>query len=113
MSENTTENKTSYKPGMLVKVHQKIKEMNTKGEEKDRIQVFEGTIIAAKHGKEAGATITVRKISNGIGVEKIFPIHSPVIDKIEVVKEYIVRRAKLGYLRDPKYKRKMEEKKTK
>jgi large subunit ribosomal protein L19 len=113
MSENTTENKASYKPGMLVKVHQKIKEMNTKGEEKDRIQVFEGTIIAAKHGKEAGATITVRKISNGVGVEKIFPIHSPVIDKIEVVKEYIVRRAKLGYLRDPKFKRKMEEKKTK
>jgi large subunit ribosomal protein L19 len=98
---------------MLVKVHQKIKETNTKGEEKDRIQVFEGTIIAAKHGQEAGATITVRKISNAVGVEKIFPIHSPVVEKIEVVKEYAVRRAKLHYLRDPKFKRKIEEKKTK
>lgn len=104
---------TAYKPGMLVKVHQKIKETNTKGEEKDRIQIFEGTIIAAKHGKEAGATITVRKISNGVGVEKVFPIHSPIIDKIEVVKEYEVRRAKLHFLRDPEFKRKMEEKKVK
>jgi large subunit ribosomal protein L19 len=113
MTENNTDKKLIYRPGMLVKVHQKIKETNTKGEEKDRIQVFEGTIIAAKHGQEAGATITVRKISNAVGVEKIFPIHSPVVEKIEVVKEYAVRRAKLHYLRDPKFKRKIEEKKTK
>lgn len=104
---------TTYKPGMVVKVHQKIKETNTKGEEKDRIQVFEGTIIAAKHGTEAGATITVRKISNGVGVEKVFPIHSPIIDRIEIIKQYVVRRAKLHFLRDPKFKRKIEEKKTK
>jgi large subunit ribosomal protein L19 len=113
MIEETAIKTTTYKPGMLVKVHQKIKETNTKGEEKDRIQIFEGTIIAAKHGKEAGATITVRKISNAIGVEKVFPIHSPIIDKIEVIKEYEVRRAKLHFLRDPEYKRKMEEKKVK
>ena len=113
MTEETAVKTTTYKPGMLVKVHQKIKETNTKGEEKDRIQIFEGTIIAAKHGKEAGATITVRKISNAIGVEKVFPIHSPIIDKIEVVKEYEVRRAKLHFLRNPEYKRKMEEKKVK
>lgn len=113
MTEETVVKNTIYRPGMLVKVHQKIKETNTKGEEKDRIQIFEGTIIAAKHGKEAGATITVRKISNAIGVEKVFPIHSPIIDKIEVVKEYEVRRAKLHFLRNPEYKRKMEEKKVK
>lgn len=113
MTEETAVKNTTYRPGMLVKVHQKIKETNTKGEEKDRIQIFEGTIIAAKHGKEAGATITVRKISNAIGVEKVFPIHSPIIDKIEVVKQYVVRRAKLHFLRDPEFKRKMEEKKVK
>ncbi len=113
MTAEANQKSTVYKSGMLVKVHQKIKETNAKGEEKDRIQVFEGTVIAAKHGTEAGATITVRKISNGVGVEKVFPIHSPLIDHIEVVKEYIVRRAKLNYLRDPKFKRKMEEKKTK
>lgn len=111
MTETTTpKNTLRYQPGMLVKVHQKIKETNTKGEEKDRIQIFEGTIIAAKHGNEPGATITVRKVSNGIGVEKIFPIHSPVVDKIEVAKTYAVRRAKLHFLRNPKFKG-LEEKK--
>ncbi len=98
-----------YKPGMVVKVHQKIKETNTKGEEKERIQIFEGTIIAAKHGKEAGATITVRKISEGVGVEKIFPLKAPVVTKIEIVKQMAVRRAKLHHLRNPKFKRKMKE----
>ncbi|MFA6424422.1 MAG: 50S ribosomal protein L19 [Candidatus Magasanikbacteria bacterium] len=98
-----------YKPGMVVKVHQKIKEMNTKGEEKERIQIYEGTVIAAKHGREAGATITVRKISEGVGVEKIFPIYSPVVDKIEIVRQLEVRRAKLGYLRNPEFKRKMKD----
>ena len=111
MAETTTPKNTAlYQPGMLVKIHQKIKDTNSKGEEKDRIQVFEGTIIAAKHGTQAGATITVRKISNGVGVEKIFPIHSPIIDKIEVVKKYAVRRAKLHFLSDQKFKRKLEEK---
>jgi large subunit ribosomal protein L19 len=94
---------------MVVKIHQKIKEINPKGEEKERIQIFEGTILAVRHGKEAGATITVRKISEGIGVEKIFPIYSPVIAKIEIAKQYQVRRAKLHYLRGD-FKRKMKEK---
>jgi len=95
------------KSGMIVRAHQKIKETNTKGEEKERIQIFEGTIIAVKHGSEPGATITVRKISNGVGVEKIFPINSPIVVKIELVREMKVRQAKAGYLR--KFKKKLRE----
>lgn len=108
MTENTN-TAVLYKPGMVVKVHQKIKETNTKGEEKERIQVYEGTIIAARHGNEKGSTITVRKVSEGIGVEKIFPIYSPVVEKIEVVKQMAVRRARLNYLRDKNFKRKLQE----
>ena len=108
-----TEAKTTikYGAGMIVKVHEKIKEINAKGEEKERVQIFEGTIIGAKHGTETGATITVRKISDGVGVEKIFPIHSPSVEKIEVLKQMTVRRAKLNYLRDPKFKRRLTEEK--
>lgn len=92
------------RPGMIVVVHQIIKEKNAKGEEKERIQLFEGTILAVKHGKEAGATVTVRKVSNGIGVEKIFPIHSPVVAKIEVLRQMKVRQARPYYLRSTKKK---------
>lgn len=113
MSEETkVQTAAVYKPGMVVKVHLKVKEFNAKGEEKERIQVFEGTILAVRHGSETGATMTVRKVSDGVGVERIFPVLSPVIDKIEVVKEYEVRRAKLHYLRDADFKRKMVEKKV-
>jgi len=113
MTEEIKNVPVELKPGMVVKIHQKIKELNAKGEEKERIQIFEGTIIAAKHGREPGATITVRKISEGVGVEKIFPIHSPIIDKVEVVKQLVVRRAKITFLRNPKFKRKIKEEKTK
>ncbi len=97
----------ALKPGMIVKVHQKIKDVNAKGEEKERIQLYEGTILAIKHGKEAGATVTVRKISDGIGVEKIFPIHSPVVEKIELVRQMKVTKARPYFLRE--YKKKLTE----
>ncbi|MFH1098686.1 MAG: 50S ribosomal protein L19 [Candidatus Uhrbacteria bacterium] len=96
------------RPGETVRVHLRVKEMNTKGEEKERIQVFEGMVIARRHGSEPGATFTVRKISDGIGVERIFPLHAPTIAKMEVVKKHRVRRAKLHYLRG-KYGKKMRE----
>ncbi len=87
------------KPGMVVKIYQKIKEKNPKGEIKERLQYFEGTILARKGGNEPGATITVRKISNGVGVEKIFPLALPTIDKIELLQKIKTRRAKLYFLR--------------
>jgi len=97
------------KPGMTVRVHQKIKEKGPKGE-KERVQVFEGIVLAYKHGKQKGATITVRKVSEGIGVEKIFPIHSPNIVKIEPTKQAKVKKSKLYYLRS--YKKRLKEKKV-
>ena len=102
----------SLKPGMIVKVHQKIKETNTKGEEKERIQIFEGMIIALKHGNQQSGTVTVRKVSEGVGVEKIYPIHSPVVDKIELVRQMKVRQSRPYYLRTHK-KRLKEVKETK
>lgn len=83
------------KAGDTVRVHQKIQD---KG--KTRIQIFEGLVLARKHGNEPGATFTVRKVASGVGVEKIFPLYSPNIDKIEIVKRAKVRRAKLYYIRE-------------
>ncbi len=79
--------------GDTVKVHVKIKEGD-----KQRIQVFEGTVIAKKHGG-INETFTVRRISHGCGVERVFPVHSPVVDKVDIVRSGRVRRAKLYYLR--------------
>lgn len=89
----------SLAPGMIVRVHQKIKELNAKGEEKERIQIFEGTIIAMSHGIEPGATVTVRKVSEGVGVERIYPIHSSAVASIELVRRMRVRHAKPYFLR--------------
>ena len=90
-----TRKNLDIKSGDTVRVWQKIQE---KG--KTRLQAFEGLVIAVKHGKQAGATFTVRKISLGVGVEKIFPIYSPMIDSIETLKRSKVRRAKLYHIRD-------------
>lgn len=95
-------------PGMTIRVHQMLVEKTSKGEEKKRIQIFEGIVIARKHGNEPGATITVRKIASGVGVEKIFPVRSPWIAKIDIVRKAAVRRAKLSYLRD--YSKRLKEK---
>ena len=103
--------RNALKPGMIVRVHQKIKDVNKKGEEKERVQVFEGTVLALKHGNEPGATVTVRKVSGGIGVEKIFPIHSPIVEKIELVRHMLVRQSKAMYLRT--YKKRLKEVKKK
>jgi len=85
---------TEVKPGCTVKVYQRIKEGK-----KERVQAFEGLVIARKHGSQLGATITVRREVSGIGVERVYPVHSPLIEKIEVLRHAKVRRAKLYYLR--------------
>lgn len=83
-----------FRPGDTVRVHARIREG-----EKERIQVFEGVVIRKRNGG-TGATFTVRKVSYGIGVEKVFPIHSPLIDRVEVVSRGRVRRGRLYYLRN-------------
>lgn len=90
----TRESRPAFKPGDTINVHVKIKEGN-----KERVQQFQGTVIQRRGKGTNGETFTVRKVSNGVGVERIFPIVSPTIDKIEIVKEGKVRRAKLYYMK--------------
>lgn len=90
-------NKGKYpdiQPGCLVRVYQRISEGK-----KERLQAFEGLVIARKHGSEAGATITVRREAGGFGVERVYPLHSSLIEKIDIIRRSKVRRAKLYYLR--------------
>jgi large subunit ribosomal protein L19 len=87
--------KLNFKAGDTISVSSKI--LDEKG--KSRFQAFEGIVLARKHGKEAGATFTVRKIASGVGVERIFPLYSPMIGKIEITKRSRARRSKLYYIR--------------
>jgi large subunit ribosomal protein L19 len=87
--------KMDIRPGDTICVWQKIIEGD-----KTRLQAFEGIVLARKHGTEAGGTFTVRKVIDGIGVEKIFPLYSPNVDKIDIIRRSKVRRAKLYYIRD-------------
>ena len=96
--------------GMTVKVHEKIEDVTPKGEKRTRIQIFEGIILGIR-GSGISRTMTVRKVSDGVGVEKIYPMMSPVVSKIELVKTAKVRRAKLNFLVDRKnrFRRKLKE----
>ena len=93
-AEHLKENVDDFNVGDTVRVHNKIREGN-----RERIQIFEGTVLKRQNGG-ARETFTVRKNSNGIGVEKTWPLHSPSVDRVEVVRKGKVRRAKLYYLRD-------------
>ncbi len=95
--QNNTSNKdlSFIRPGLTLRVHQKINDGK-----KTRIQIFEGLVIAQKHGKGLNGMVTIRKIASGVGVERIFPLQSPNIEKFEVVRVAKTRRAKLYYIRE-------------
>ncbi len=98
------DDRDKVRAGMIVSVHEKVVDTTPKGEIKERIQIFKGMVLARKHGNEPGASITVRKDSDGVGVEKIFPVHSPLVARIVIDKVFKIRRAKLYFLRDSKKK---------
>ena len=98
VNRNKKENLPAIRPGDTIRVHVKIKEGD-----KERLQIFEGVLIA-RHNSGMGETITVRKVSFGHGVERIFPVHAPVVDHIDIIRTGQVRRSKLYYLRGLKGK---------
>ncbi len=113
LSANQLRDLPEFKTGYVVKVHQRIKEGG-----KERVQIFEGVVIARKGGKGANATFTVRKIASGVGVERIYPLHSPNIVKLEIVKSGDARKSKLYYIRNlrdntPRYKKDLSKKSIK
>lgn len=94
--------KTSLAPGATVRVWQRVIDRvieKDKVKEKTRLQAFEGLVLARKHGREAGATFMVRRVIDGVGVERIFPLYSPLVEKIEILRRAKVRRAKLYHIR--------------
>jgi large subunit ribosomal protein L19 len=112
LEESQIKTLPAFRVGNTVKVHQKIREGS-----KERVQVFEGVVIARKGGTGANATFMVRKIASGVGVERIYPLHSPNIVKLEIVKAPEVRQAKLYYVRDrrdsqPRIKKEQKTKKA-
>jgi len=92
--------KLDMRAGDTVRVFVRIKEKDKDKKDRIRLQAFEGMVLARKHGTEPGATFTVRKVSGGVGVERIFPLFSPIIDKIEIVRRTKTRRSKLYYVRE-------------
>lgn len=92
-------------PGDKIRVHQKITEEDPRGRKKEKTLTFEGTVISKKHGEGINSTITVRKVIEGVGVEKIFPLHSPAVFKIEVISRGKVKKSKLYYLKDKSQKK--------
>ncbi|MFA6132041.1 MAG: 50S ribosomal protein L19 [Patescibacteria group bacterium] len=101
---------TDVKPGMTIRVHERIKDLNAKGEERERVQIFQGMVIGI-HGAGVSKTMTIRREQKGYGVEKIYPLISPTVTKVELVKTAKVRRAKLAYLQNlrNRFKRKLKE----
>ncbi len=90
--------KEEIRPGMVIKLYERIRDVSAQGKEKERTQFFEGLVISQRGSKE-NKSITLRKISNGVGVEKIYPLNLPAIEKIELLKQYRVKRAKLFFTR--------------
>ena len=107
MKEKLKETIPLIKPGMILKIYYKIKEKSPQGKKKERSQFFEGIVIARRHDNQPQASVTLRKISHGVGIEKTFPLFSPLIEKIEIIKKIKVRKAKAYYLRG--YKKKLKE----
>lgn len=97
--ETTIIDMPAVQTGMVIRLHEKIQDVNTKGEPRERIQIFEG-LVTGTRGAGASKTFVIRKEHNGYGVEKIFPVSSPAITKIEVVKQYKVRKRKLNFIKD-------------
>ncbi len=108
--EGQTINAADLRPGMTIRLHERIKDVSPKGEVRERIQVFQG-IVTGVRGAAGSKTMTIRRVQKGYGVEKIFPLKSPIIAKMELVKSAKVRRAKLSFLGDLRhpFKRKMKE----
>lgn len=111
MNEQTATQLPRLRAGMTVRVHQTIQDVTPKGEQRERTQMFEGIITQTHGGTSGGASFSVYKVSHGVGVEKIFPLHLPSITKVEILKEGKVRHAKAAFLKT--YKKKLKERNKK